>query len=87
MGKTKDHPFLETIDLRESDVQWVCNAIGGRHTGGYKAWWAQNAGKFSMEDVVEAALTIWEAGRSKARRHPLSKAQRKLRLKTASSRR
>lgn len=74
----KLYPFLETISLRKSDARWVCNAIGGRHTGGYKAWWKQNAGRLSMEDVIGFALAVWEAGRSGARRLPLSKEQKRL---------
>lgn len=87
MTKTKDYPFLETIDLKKSDIRWACNAIGGRHTGGYKAWWKQNAGRISMEGFIQAVLSVWEACRSKAHRLPLSKEQKKLRGRLSSEKR
>lgn len=46
------------------EVKRVLRCAFGRHTGGVRAWWKQNAAKMGPNFIAEVLLTIYEAGRN-----------------------
>lgn len=47
---------------KRKDVLWVLDKAFGRHTRGFRGWWAQNALKMGPVEVTRAILTVYEAG-------------------------
>ena len=46
----------------KADLDWMETHIQ-RHTGGFKAWWAQATKELSGREIIQAIISVWEAGR------------------------